>query len=285
MATDTFGYSRGSLIVSSGMSRRMWRYASAAAGFVVVPVLALLPATAAGTTHVGVFEPRQQPGVAVTTVNGGQRDNSVSVDRARHGKAVVISDRRFVTAPKCDRLAPTRVVCPSRASDLVTANRIDLMGGDGNDVLALGRSLALTFRAYMTGNKGADRLVGGSDEDLLIGNRGNDKLFGRGGNDTLDGESANFIYHEHPGRDLMSGGPGDDDLGLRYEVGADRYLGGKGRDLLRAHDSERDRTLDAGLGVDRCWFDKFDSWPTHCEKAERIKLANPPQIGVTQPPN
>jgi hypothetical protein len=236
----------------------------------------LVPA-AEGSTHVTVRELGQQQGVALMYVKGDDRGNAIAVELAPRAGAVVISDRRLITAPDCDRISPLRVSCPSRASGLTAANRIDIYGDAGRDILELRRSLPQTYRALMRGNKGADRLIGGSDEDHLIGHRGNDDLFGRGGNDRLDGESGNFIRHEHPGRDLLSGGPGDDDMGLRYEVGADVYLGGRGRDLLRAHDSERDLVLDAGRGDDRCWFDRFDLRPANCEKAELIRPDNPPR--------
>jgi hypothetical protein len=235
-------------------------------------ILPLCHPPAAGATYVRVYE-RQQFPTARVVVLGDQQDNSIVVERATRARALVISDRKLINAPDCDRLSPLRVVCPSRASGLPASRGIFIDGRDGRDAITLSRTLPGRFRADLLGGGGPDVLFGGLANDFMVGERGNDRLFGRGGNDTVDGESGNFIYHQHPGRDLLSGGPGHDDLGLRYEVGADRYFGGRGPDLLRSQDAERDLTLEAGPGTDRCWFDKFDPKPSHCERLERITPA------------
>ncbi|MCD2452583.1 putative Ig domain-containing protein [Methylicorpusculum oleiharenae] len=53
----------------------------------------------------------------------------------------------------------------------------------------------------ITGNSGADSLIGGRGDDVLNGLAGNDKLYGYAGNDVLNGGI---------GHDIMAGGIGDD---------------------------------------------------------------------------
>jgi Ca2+-binding RTX toxin-like protein len=92
--------------------------------------------------------------------------------------------------------------------------------GDGNDRMAIGRSVTIPVLAR--GGPGNDHFLGGGGEDKMLGGSGNDRLFGRGGNDTLFGGN---------GRDRVVGGPGDDVL--RGGRGFDFLAPGPGRDRVR----------------------------------------------------
>lgn len=56
-------------------------------------------------------------------------------------------------------------------------------------------------RAYLRGDQGADRLIGGDGRDRLLGGRGNDKMSGRAGGDQLRGGMGTDIAKGGAGRD------------------------------------------------------------------------------------
>jgi FG-GAP-like repeat/RTX calcium-binding nonapeptide repeat (4 copies) len=64
-----------------------------------------------------------------------------------------------------------------------------LFGGDGNDSLDAGGSIA---NNVLAGGAGSDWLYGGSSRDLLIGGPGNDTLRGGGDDDILIGSSTDY---------------------------------------------------------------------------------------------
>lgn len=88
-----------------------------------------------------------------------------------------------------------------------------LYGGNGNDRLDGG-----TGADVLIGNLGSDRLIGGLGDDQLIGGFGNDRMSGGGGDDVFrigpivrldDPFTLTFV---DPGRDVMNGGGGLDNL-------------------------------------------------------------------------
>jgi len=75
--------------------------------------------------------------------------------------------------------------------------RVDLRGGNGNDVLIGGRL--------------NDRIDGGSGNDTLHGGGGNDALYGRGGLDVLYGDAgSDFLDGGGQSSDYINGGAGYD---------------------------------------------------------------------------
>jgi Ca2+-binding RTX toxin-like protein len=110
-----------------------------------------------------------------------------------------------------------------------------MFGGDGNDVLIVGRGetseveggpgddrLSASGFDYLTGGPGNDVLRGGPGEQFLGGQTGDDLLVGDAGSDTLQGG---------PGADRVFGGPGQDYYYLAGGGTGDVLVGGEGRDL------------------------------------------------------
>lgn len=119
----------------------------------------------------------------------------------------------------------------------VTSIRFD--GEDGDDYFVNDTSLPSV--AY--GNRGNDRLVGGSgldrfhggpDDDELYGGDGDDELHGDWGDDLLDGGRGNDDLRGWYGDDTLNGGDGDDYLS-GYK-GDDEIHGGNGDDLIKGHE-------------------------------------------------
>jgi Ca2+-binding RTX toxin-like protein len=126
---------------------------------------------------------------------------------------------------------------------------VELMGGDGDDLIIAGGGPAL-----IQGGAGRDTLMGGTGDaviyghsisgvgddgaaDVLVGGTGNDRLYGQGGNDFLDGGD---------GDDYLDGGAGDDRL--FGGAGNDWLYGGAGMDLL--YGEQGDDLLEGGAGID-----------------------------------
>lgn len=82
-----------------------------------------------------------------------------------------------------------------------------LQGGDGDDVLKMGR-----FNAVSYGDAGDDRLLGGYP---MLGGPGDDELVG---DDVTGGPEyrSNDVFYGGPGSDTMEGGLGDDCVSYRY---------------------------------------------------------------------
>ena len=75
---------------------------------------------------------------------------------------------------------------------------------------------------------GADRLIGDDKPNTIFATRGPDVIVGRGGSDELFGNS--------------------------------------GRDVIRAVDGERDKTVDCGGGKDKVFLDPQDEVADNCER-------------------
>ncbi|RYD85721.1 MAG: calcium-binding protein, partial [Verrucomicrobiaceae bacterium] len=108
--------------------------------------------------------------------------------------------------------------------------RIDVLGGGGNDEIALYENLGPLPPARIFGEGGNDMITGGSGADFLDGGTGNDRLSGRGGMDNLTGGDGADILTGGDGDDQVSGGnqddqfiwnPGDDDDLLEGDAGTD----------------------------------------------------------------
>lgn len=112
------------------------------------------------------------------------------------------------------------VICALAGDDLVN-------GEEGNDTLFLGRG-----DDSAGGGPGDDVIRGGAGKDYGEGGYGNDRIYvGRGAEDEV------IDYH---GRDVVSGGPGDDYcLNVRDGHGGDVVRGGPGRDGFYVDDGDR----------------------------------------------
>ncbi|MCX7013390.1 MAG: hypothetical protein NTW86_12680, partial [Candidatus Sumerlaeota bacterium] len=89
---------------------------------------------------------------------------------------------------------------------------VQLVGSSGNDILDIGNVTDTLATPIVTGNGGADSIVGSPLADQLNGNGQNDTIEGNGGADTLTGGTQN---------DNLAGGAGDD-----------QYVGLSGTDVI-----------------------------------------------------
>lgn len=145
------------------------------------------------------------------------------------------------------------------ASADVAPKRCDIVGTDGDDVLA-----GTSDDDVICGLGGNDVLYGLGGNDELLGGSGNDRLAGGEGNDKLRGGDGTDLLFGGPGRDVLRGGNDDDNLAggadndiLRGGNGDDTLAGGAGSDVLRGgngNDIERgaggNDTLWGGPGHD-----------------------------------
>ncbi len=142
--------------------------------------------------------------LGVLTVVGDAQDNSIVISRNAAGAILVNGGAVTVKGTK-PTVANTRV--------------ISVVGGAGNDTLALNEANGALPKANLFGGTGNDTLTGGSGADTLTGQAGNDTLLGKGGSDGLFGGSDN---------DTLSGGDADDRA--FGEAGDDRLIWNPGDD-------------------------------------------------------
>lgn len=123
--------------------------------------------------------------------------------------------------------------------------RIEIIGGDGNDFLD---NQVHHLPAVLSGGGGNDQvkspntqstLSGGAGRDLLIGSEFADRINGNGGHDTIYGNEGNDRLYGGAENDKLDGGSGTDrlygDAGVDMLIGGgsnDRLYGGDGDDLL-----------------------------------------------------
>jgi Ca2+-binding RTX toxin-like protein len=115
--------------------------------------------------------------------------------------------------------------------------------GNADDVYKGGKGLVT---GIVSGNRGDDTLVGGSEDNSFNGGVGNDTLKGMGGDDTLNGDEGNDTIRGGAGEDSIDGG--DDNDTIRGGAGDDDIQGGSGEDNIRG--GAGDDTIDGGLGRD-----------------------------------
>jgi uncharacterized delta-60 repeat protein len=120
--------------------------------------------------------------------------------------------------------------------DLVTAYRVDALGGD--DIVVVREDDPAKPAV----------IFGGLGDDRLAGDRGNDTIFGNAGNDRIEGYGGDDLLHGNGGRDKLSGGPKMNEPG-NSTAGDDRIFGDEGDDSL-AGEGGAD-ILDGGTGNDR----------------------------------
>ncbi len=87
----------------------------------------------------------------------------------------------------------------------------------------------------ITGNIGANLLIGAGGDDTLNGLAGNDQLFGGDGIDTLNGGNGDDALHGQAGADILDGGTGNDQMD--GGAGADLMSGGAGDDQYIVDDA------------------------------------------------
>lgn len=102
-----------------------------------------------------------------------------------------------------------------------------LLGGAGFDNLQ-----GNTGNDSESGGAGDDFVVGGKDDDILLGDAGRDVVYGNVGADTCDGGEGNDIARGGQDNDIVRGGPGDDFVS--GDKGDDTVTGGLGADVFHS---------------------------------------------------
>ena len=103
----------------------------------------------------------------------------------------------------------------------------DIRGGQGNDTLFAGSGATAGTSSRVFGGNGDDSIFGGRDADDLRGGRGEDVISGEQGADLIIGNADNDTLFGGPGADDLRGGGGDNDE-LFGEGGGDTLNGGSG---------------------------------------------------------
>ena len=149
----------------------------------------------------------------------------------------------------------------SQFDDTLIADRGELYGGDGADLLA-GDSLSPLGKDTLNGGSGNDTLIGYGGFDELFGGDGDDSILGGDGGDFIEGAAGNDALDGGEGEDtlsfaasgaavsvdfansLFSGGDAEGDVIINFESA----FGSGFDDTLIGDDS--DNNLSGGAGVD-----------------------------------
>jgi Ca2+-binding RTX toxin-like protein len=139
-------------------------------------------------------------------------------------------------------------------ADMGSGNDWFDFGSRFDDVVALGdgddRYIDYAGNDRVEGGQGADTMAGGDfsvGDDTFIGGEGDDNLDGRDGNDTLDGGGGDDILQPGPGDDTLDGGDGNDFV-AGPALGSTDCAGDPGIDTMRGGGG--DDTLCGGPGAD-----------------------------------
>lgn len=139
--------------------------------------------------------------------------------------------------------------------------RIDVLGGGGDDEIALDERTGPMPPARIFGEAGNDTITGGSGADFLDGGPGNDTLYGRGGADNLAGADGLDTLTGGDGDDSVSGGNQDDQLIWNPGDDTDLYDGDDGTDTLTIHAGNGAEIFTATANSPRVRFDRLDPAP------------------------
>jgi Ca2+-binding RTX toxin-like protein len=219
---------------------RRSKLTAAAAGLVLLgaQALALAPGAQAVT---GTVVDRNLNTYTVFAQDGKVNEIVVTTVATSTGSSIVVEDPddQVIAGNDCTQVTAHRAECVQSSGP-----QLIISGGDLNDTL---RNLT-TIPAVMQGGSGDDRIeagnaVGGTvnilsgdaGADTLVGGTHTDRLFGGSGMDTLNGGDGNDVLDGGPDNDTLTGGPGTDvyrssDTGVNGTDGADT-MNGDGTDI------------------------------------------------------
>jgi Ca2+-binding RTX toxin-like protein len=189
------------------------------------------------------------------SVDGGAGRDVLSTDIASD---VAISDDAFTFGT--DEIAVTSVedleVASSDAPETIDARTysgtLELRTHDGDDVVFGGNT-----RNHISTGPGDDEITGGEGRDVISSGEGNDEVSAGSGWNDIRADKGDDIVVGGPDRDFIRGGPGGDTIsGLEgndnFEDGdgSDRIIAGAGNDSFSLHDSGRGNEFVGGPGRD-----------------------------------
>lgn len=173
-----------------------------------------------------VFEPATgAPADAGLIVRAAENvpGESIGVSSAGVGATVTAAGNQLVTGAHCDGQG----ICLPTAGPL---GYVLVYGGEDDDAVAIGDGLFPDTTVDIDGGPGNDTLNGSNSlGEVLLGGDfpGADTLYGNGGGDALVSEGGS----PDSGPDLLSGGPGDDQLVADYPCAGHTFSGGSGGDI------------------------------------------------------
>ena len=148
------------------------------------------------------------------SVTGDNADDTITVNRDPAGQILVNGGA-----------IPVQEAQPQPT--LANTTGIDVLGGNGNDMISLDNVAPPTGQALPTahlfGGNGNDTLIGGGGDDILDGGNGDDTVIGGKGTDTafLGNGDDRFIWNPGDGNDIVEGGGGFDTLDFRGKNGGE----------------------------------------------------------------
>jgi Ca2+-binding RTX toxin-like protein len=153
-------------------------------------------------------------------------------------------------------------------------DRIVVLGGYGNDRIALDEANGPLPSAVLLGGAGDDLLVGGSGADRLDGGGGDDTLLGGGGDDQLDGGNGDDSLSGGLGSDRSLGHAGDDQLIWNPGDGSDVNEGGDGSDAVVVNGGGVGEAFTTTANGTRVRFDRVSPLPFSLDigSSERLVL-------------
>jgi RTX calcium-binding nonapeptide repeat (4 copies) len=159
------------------------------------------------------------PGLIVRAGDGAAAD-TIGLSGAGRGVAVKLAGETLAMGAGC-----TAAGCAPAAGSL---GYVLVYGGDGADTVSIGEGLSPDTTVDVDGGPGSDRLSGGPLGEVLLGgdSPGSDTIEGNAGDDAVIGGGG-----PTSGPDLLSGGPGDDQLAADHPCDGDSFSGGPGNDV------------------------------------------------------
>jgi Ca2+-binding RTX toxin-like protein len=151
---------------------------------------------------------------------------------------------------------------------------IVVVGGYGNDRVAIDEANGPLPRAFLVGGSGDDELFGASGNDQMFGGSGDDRLFGTGGDDILKGGGGNDALTGGIGTDRSFGGAGEDQMIWNPGDGSDLNEGGAGTDAVVVNGGGVSETFTATANGSRVRFDRVAPLPFSLDvgTSERLVL-------------
>ncbi len=159
-------------------------------------------------------------------IDGGVGDDTLKVNNAA---TLTINSGNLINIEDVDASASNAIV------NITGDNGANIIiGGHNNDIL--------------NGADGADQLSGGDGNDSINGGNDADNISGGGGDDILNGGNGGDNLIAEDGNDTINGGNGGDNL--NGGLGMDILTGGAGDDNLNGGNGNDIFNLDLSLGID-----------------------------------
>ncbi|MEQ8654037.1 MAG: hypothetical protein RIC87_16350 [Kiloniellales bacterium] len=125
--------------------------------------------------------------------------------------------------------------------DILDQMKLDLDGGDGQDLLDFSKTSAgveVDLKAGIAGSahaEGFENVVGSEFADVIEGDKGANVISGLGGDDELRGRNGDDTLVANKGDDSVFGGNGNDLIIWNNGDGSDLFGGGKGNDRVQVN--------------------------------------------------